>query len=100
MAAGIYYVAFTFLDSVGNRTLASPELQIQLTSTGSLIVAPPASFPANAAGITVYVGTVTGAETGQGNTSGSTQVFTQNQTPVTTVTALPSTQYLTLRGGF
>ncbi len=90
MAAGIYYVAVTFLDSVGNRSLASPELRVQLSSTGTLVVAPPASFPANAAGITVFVGTVSGAETGQGNTNGATQVFNQNQTPVTTVTTLPS----------
>jgi hypothetical protein len=91
MAAGIYYVVFTFYDAAGNRTLPSPELQVQLTSTGSLIVSPPATFPANAAGITVFVGTTSGAETGQGNTVGPTQVFTQNETPVTTATTLPAT---------
>jgi hypothetical protein len=90
MAAGIYYVVYTFYDNAGNRTLPSPELQVQLTSTGSLIIAPPATFPANAAGMTVFVGTASGAETGQGNTVGPTQVFTQNQTPVTAPTALPS----------
>ena len=90
MAAGIYYVVFTFYDNAGNRTLPSPELQVQLTGTGSLIIAPPATFPANAAGITAFVGTVSGAETGQGNTVGPTQVFNQNETPVTTSTALPS----------
>ncbi len=91
MAAGIYYVVFTFYDGAGNRTLPSPELQVQLTSTGSLIISPPATFPANAAGITVFVGTTSGAETGQGNTVGPTQVFTQNETPVTTATTLPAT---------
>ncbi len=91
MAAGIYYVVFTFYDSVGNRSLPSPELQVQLTSTGSLIISPPATFPVNAAGITVFVGTTSGAETGQGNTVGPTQVFTQNETPVTTATTLPAT---------
>jgi hypothetical protein len=91
MAAGIYFIVFTFYDSAGNRTLASPELEVQLTSTGSLIVSPPATFPANAAGITVFVGTVSGAETGQRNTTGPTQVFTQNETPVTTPTTLPAT---------
>ncbi len=90
MAAGIYYVVFTFYDNAGNRTLPSPELQVQLTSPGSLIIAPPATFPANAAGMTAFVGTVSGAETGQGNTVGPTQVFTQNQTPVTAPTTLPS----------
>ena len=72
-------------------TLPSPELQVQLTGTGSLIISPPATFPANAAGITVFVGTTSGAETGQGNTVGPTQVFTQNETPVTTATTLPTT---------
>jgi hypothetical protein len=91
MAAGIYYVMFTFYDSVGNRSLPSPELQVQLTGTGSLIISPPATFPANAAGITVYVGTVSGAETAQGNTAGPTAVFDQDETPVTTVNILPTT---------
>ena len=61
MAAGIYYVVFTFYDSSGYRTLASPELEVQLTSAGSLIVSPPATFPANAAGMTAFVGTASGA---------------------------------------
>jgi hypothetical protein len=94
MAAGIYYVVYTFYDNAGNRTLPSPELQVQLTGTGSLIVAPPATFPANAAGITVFVGTVSGAETGQGNTVGPTEVFNQDETPVTTVTTLPASNTL------
>lgn len=91
MAAGIYYVAYTFLDAAGNRSLPSPEIPVQLTGTGSLTIDPPVSFPANAVGITAFIGTVSGAETGQGNTVGPTQAFTQNQTPVTTVTALPVT---------
>ncbi len=90
MAAGVYFVVYTFYDNAGNRTLASPELEVQLTGTGSLTISPPASFPANAAGITVYVGTVSGAETAQGNTVGATQVFNQNATPVTTAGTLPA----------
>jgi hypothetical protein len=90
MAAGIYYVAYTFYDNAGNRTLASPELLVQLSSTGSLVVAPPASFPANAAGMSVYVGTVSGAETSQGNTVGPTQAFTQSGTPVSSSYPLPT----------
>jgi hypothetical protein len=91
MAAGVYFVVYTFYDNAGNRTLPSPELEVQLTGTGSLIVSPPVSFPVNAAGITVFVGTVSGAETGQGNTSGPTQVFNQSETPVTTPTTLTAT---------
>jgi hypothetical protein len=90
MAAGIYYVIYTFYDNQGNRTLGSPELQVQLTGTGSLIIAPPTTFPANAAGITAYVGTVSGAETAQGNTVGPTQVFNQSETPVSTSYSIPT----------
>ena len=92
MAAGIYYVVYTFYDNAGNRTLPSPELQVQLTGTGSLIISPPATFPANAAGITVYVGAVSGAETAQGNTAGPTGVFNQNETPVNDGETLPGDQ--------
>jgi hypothetical protein len=90
MAAGVYYVVFTF-NSAGGGTLASPELKVEMTSTGSLIISPPTSFPANASGMTVYVGTVSGAETAQGNTVGPTQVFTQNQTPITSLFSFPNT---------
>src|ERR1700685_734283 len=89
MAPGIYYVVFTFYDGAGNRTLPSPELQVQLTGTGSLIISPPATFPANAAGITVFVGTVSGAETAQGNSTGSSGTFVQNETPVPTAIRIP-----------
>ena len=90
MAAGIYYVVYTFYDSAGHRSLPSPELQVQLTGTGSLLIAPPASFPPNAAGITVFAGTVSGQETGQGNTVGPTEVFNQDETPVSAPTLLPT----------
>jgi hypothetical protein len=89
MAAGIYYVVMSYYDGAGNRTLASPELQVQLTGTGELVVAPPVSFPANAAGMTVFVGTTSGGETAQGNTVGPTQMFTQASPPVTTGSAVP-----------
>ncbi len=70
MAAGIYYVVFTFYNNSNLETLASPELQVQLTGTGSLTIFPPATFPASAAGMRVYVGTASGAETAQGNSTG------------------------------
>jgi hypothetical protein len=89
MAAGIYYVEYSFYDGAGNHSLASPELRVQLTSTGSLTVPPPVSFPANAAGMTVYIGTASGAETAQGNTVGGVAAFTQSVTPVVTATDLP-----------
>ncbi len=91
MAAGIYYVVFSFYDDAGNHTLASPELQVQLTGVGTLLVSPPTSFPANAAGMTVFIGSVRGAETAQGNTVGPTQVYSQTQTPVGSAASLPLT---------
>ena len=86
LPAGIYYVEFTFYDSAGNRTLPSPELHVQLTGTGSLIISPPATFPAIAAGMTVYVGAVSRRRDGArqyGRPDRSCS--TQNETPVTTV---------------
>ena len=73
MAAGIYYVVFTFYTSGNLETLASPELKVQLTGTGSLIISPPATFPASAAGMRSMWARSSGAETAQGNTAGPTQ---------------------------
>lgn len=69
LPAGIYYVELTYFNGSG-ESLVSPELQIQLTSTGALIVALPTSgLPASATGIHVYMGTSRGAETLQGSFS-------------------------------
>ena len=91
MAAGIYYVVFTFYDNGNLETLASPELQVQLTGTGSLTISPPATFPAKAAGMRVYVGTVSGAETAQGNSTGPTGTFVQASPPQSTGETIPTT---------
>jgi hypothetical protein len=91
MAAGIYYVVFTFYNNSNLETLASPELQVQLTGTGALTISPPATFPANAAGMRVYVGTVSGAETAQGNSTGPTGTFVQNSQPQSTGETIPAT---------
>jgi hypothetical protein len=88
-APGIYYIVYSFYSNAGYETLASPELEVQLTGTGSIIVSPPAAFPSNAAGMTIYVGTVSGSETAQGNSSGSGGTFVQNETPVTTAISIP-----------
>jgi hypothetical protein len=88
--AGFYYIAYSFYNSAGFSTLASPEVVVQLTGTGSMIISPPATFPANAAGMTVYVGTASGTETAQGNSTGSSGTFVQNETPVTTAIPLPT----------
>jgi hypothetical protein len=90
MAPGIYYVVLSYYDGVGNQTLASPELQVQLTGPGELIVAAPVSFPAHAVGMTVFAGTVSGGETAQGTTVGTTQAFIQASTPLTSGAAVPT----------
>jgi hypothetical protein len=90
MAAGIYYVVFTFYTNGNLETVASPELEVQLTSTGSLIISPPITFPAGAAGMRVYVGTINGAETAQGNSVGPSGTFVQNETPVTLAETIPT----------
>jgi hypothetical protein len=90
MAAGVYYIVFTFYTNGNLETLASPELKVQLTETGSLIISPPATFPAGAAGMRIYVGTASGAETAQGNSTGPSGTFVQNETPVTTTETIPT----------
>jgi hypothetical protein len=89
MAGGIYYVVFTWYTSGNLETLASPELLVQLTGTGSLIISPPATLPAGVAGMRVYVGTASGAETAQGNSVGN-GTFIQNEPPVTTGESIPT----------
>jgi hypothetical protein len=91
LPAGIYYVAFTFYGSGNIETLASPELRVQLTGTGSLTISPPATFPAGATGMRVYVGTASGAETAQGNSIGPTGTFVQMSPPSNTGETIPTT---------
>lgn len=89
MPGGIYYVTFSFYGAGSIETLASPELKVQLTGTGSLIFSPPVTFPAGATGMRIYVGTAPGTETAQGNSTGPTGTFTQ-MSPPTTGAALPT----------
>ncbi len=88
--AGTYYVAIAFFDAGGNVTVASPEAVVTLTSSGSISVAPPASFPANAAGMTVFAGNSSGGETAQGSTSGPAAAFPLTQAPTGTGLAVPA----------
>jgi hypothetical protein len=76
LPGGIYYVETT-LYSGNQETLPSPELRIQLTGAGTLIISPPVSFPPNAAGMRVYIGTASGSETLQGQTSSGTASYSQ-----------------------
>lgn len=95
LPAGIYYVKISFF-SGSQETLPSTELQIQLTSTGTLIINPPTSFPVAAQGIRVYIGTTSGGEQLQGNTNNSTTQYSQSSaliagaTPQTSNTSICS----------
>ncbi len=80
LPGGVYYVETTFysVSSVGIvETLPSPEFRIQLSSTGTLTVGPSVPFPANAAGMRVYIGNMSGNETLQGATTSSAGQFAQ-----------------------
>jgi len=76
LAGGIYYVQYAWYVN-GTATLPSPELKVQLTGVGSLIVQPPASgLPAGVTGMIVYAGSSSGGELAQGQTTG-TAAYTQ-----------------------
>jgi hypothetical protein len=81
LPGGTYYVETT-LYSGNQETLPSPELRIQLTGAGTLIISPQVSFPPNAAGMRVYIGTTSGSETLQGQTSSGTAFYSQASTLV------------------
>jgi hypothetical protein len=72
LGAGTYYTVYEWYDAAGNVTLASPETIKILSATGSLVVNPPSSgIPALAVGMDVFIGTTSGGETLQGQTTGS-----------------------------
>jgi len=94
LTPGNYYVQFTWYDQFGNQTLPSPEVAVQLTSTGELQILPPVGTgPPQATGMNVYIGTASGMETYQGQTTSTTAQFTQ-AVPLVTGAAVP-TQNLT-----
>jgi hypothetical protein len=82
LPSGTYYVAYTFYGSGSQESLPSPELAVQLTSAGSLTFSPPASWPATAQGMRIYVGIASGMETAQGNSTGPGGTFVQNSPPL------------------
>ena len=72
LPSGVYYVVYEWYDSLGHVTLPSPESRQTLSSSGTLVVNPPASgVPSTAAGMDVFIGTTSGGETLQGQTTGS-----------------------------
>lgn len=86
---GNYYVEFTWYDQFGNQTLPSPEVAVQLTSTGELQILPPVGTgPPQATGMNVYIGVTSGSETYQGQTTSTTAQYTQ-AAALTTGAAVP-----------
>jgi hypothetical protein len=76
LPSGIYYVETTYYLGA-TESLPSPEVRVQLTNPGTLIVTPASNFPSNAAGMRVYIGTASGSETLQGQTASSSAQFSQ-----------------------
>lgn len=94
LTPGNYYVEFAWYDQFGTPTLVSPEVAVQLTATGELQVLPPVgNGPPQAVGMGVYIGTSSGTETLQGQTSSLTAQYTQASALVAGVA--PPTRNLT-----
>ena len=78
LPAGNYYVKFAWYDQLGNTTLASPEVAMQLTAVGELQILPPVgNGPPQAVGMNVYIGVTPGGEQYQGQTTSTTAQYTQ-----------------------
>ena len=72
LGPGTYYTVYEWYDAAGNVTLAGPETVKILSATGSLVINPPSSgIPTLAIGMDVFIGTTSGGETLQGQTTGS-----------------------------
>jgi hypothetical protein len=73
VGSGNYFVEIVWYDAAGHVTLPSPEVQVQLSATGSIQVSPPApGLPSSAVGMQVFIGSTSGSETLQGSTTGAT----------------------------
>jgi len=94
LTSGVYYTVYEFYDAAGHVTLPSPETRLTLSVTESLVVNPPASgMPSNAVGMDVFIGTSSGAETLQGQTTGTaafvqSTALTSGASPASTNTTL------------
>lgn len=94
LGSGVYFSLYEWYDAAGHVTLASPETAATLSGTGSLVVNPPSSgIPSNAVGMDVFIGTTSGGETLQGQTTGSasyvqSSALTSGAAPASTNTTL------------
>jgi len=91
---GVYYTVYEFYDAAGHVTLPSPETRTTLSVTESLVVNPPTSgIPSTAVGMDVFIATSSGAETLQGQTTGTaafvqSTALTSGASPATTNSTL------------
>lgn len=84
-----YFVKIAYYDAAGNVTLVSPERQIQLISTGRLIVASTVGgMPAGSVGMRVYMSLTTNTETLQGSSTGTASYI--QSLPLVSGAAVPS----------
>lgn len=88
LAAGTYYVVYTWVDASSRETAKSPEASISVSSGNNLVVTLPA-FPAGVSSANVYMSTSSGGETKQGSTSSTT--YTQSTAINTGSAAAPTT---------
>jgi hypothetical protein len=72
LASGTYYTRITYYNASG-QTFYSPETATVLSSTGTLVVNPPALHPPSATGYSIYIGSTSGGETLQASVAGFVQ---------------------------
>jgi hypothetical protein len=89
LAAGVYFVKLTNYNSTAStETLAGPEAQFTLNSTGQIVINAPTVIPSGVTGYRVYIGTSSGTETLQGSALNNVN-FTQS-VALTSGAALPA----------
>ncbi|HEV7522993.1 MAG TPA: hypothetical protein VGP89_17965 [Candidatus Angelobacter sp.] len=88
LAAGTYFTEFTYYDASGT-SLASFETTTVLSSTGTLIVAPPVRQPATATGWKIFISSTSGTETLQSTQTGFSSSY-QQSSALAAGSALPS----------
>lgn len=88
LPAGTYFTEFTYYDASGN-SVGSFETITLLSSTGTIIVAPPGLQPATATGWKIFISTASGTETLQSTQVGFSSAY-QQSSALTAGSALPS----------
>jgi hypothetical protein len=77
LPVGDYYIRYTWVDANG-ESLPSPELHVNVASTGQQIVVTIPSKPSGVTSAKIYCSTTSGTETYQGSTTGTTYTINFN----------------------